>query len=385
MRAMSMMCRVAVASLSMVLLGQSRAQTPADYTLGPEDVLTVTVLRHPELSGDFLVTDAGNIQVPAAGAINVNGLTLPAVANILTTKLKVRLKKPEVSVSLKVPRQQRIYVLGEVRLPGIVNFKSGWTISQAIAAAGGLTPGIQLEDLRVILDRPGQRPVSIPLAEVLSDDGDKKYTLMSGDTLRFDSMALKTVYVTGKVKVPGMYRLRSDGRGVLAAIAQAGGALDDASLENVRIYRLNGADATVDLTPALISGSTMVVPTLETGDMVVVPESTSRFAVLGWVAKPGLYPIPNGRTYTLAEAVATASGGLVRSRFSKVGILSTKDGKQTRTIYDLGRFLVKGDETQNPTIHPGDVVFVPETNRVDISVILGALSSTSLLVNATKR
>jgi hypothetical protein len=62
-----------------------------------------------------------------------------------------------------------------------------------------------------------------------------------------------------------------------------------------------------------------------------------------------------------------------------------KDGKQTRTIYDLGRFLAKGDATQNPIIRPGDVIFVPETNRVDISIILSALSSTSLLLNATKR
>ena len=382
---MSMICRVAVASLSMLLLVQSRAQSAADYVFGPEDVLTINVLRHPELSGDFLVTDAGYIQVPAAGLINVDGLSISALTDTLTKRLRARLRKPEVSVSLKIARQQRLYVYGDVRLPGIFNLKPGWNISQGIAAAGGLTPGLQTEDVRVILDRAGQAPVSASLRDALSDAGAAKFQLQSGDTLRFDSIALKTVYVTGKVKLPGMYRLRNDGRGVLAAIAQAGGALDDASLENVRIYRLDGSDSTIDLTPALIGGASIPVPTLDTGDMVVVPEATNRFAVLGWVTKPGLYPILTGHSYTLAEAVATASGGLVRSRFSRVGLLSMKDGKQTRTIYDLGRFLAKGDATQNPIIRPGDVIFVPETNRVDISIILSALSSTSLLLNATKR
>jgi polysaccharide export outer membrane protein len=369
----------------MLLLVQSRAQSAADYVFGPEDVLTINVLRHPELSGDFLVTDAGYIQVPAAGLINVDGLSISALTDTLTKRLRARLRKPEVSVSLKIARQQRLYVYGDVRLPGIFNLKPGWNISQGIAAAGGLTPGLQTEDVRVILDRAGQAPVSASLRDALSDAGAAKFQLQSGDTLRFDSIALKTVYVTGKVKLPGMYRLRNDGRGVLAAIAQAGGALDDASLENVRIYRLDGSDSTIDLTPALIGGASIPVPTLDTGDMVVVPEATNRFAVLGWVTKPGLYPILTGHSYTLAEAVATASGGLVRSRFSRVGLLSMKDGKQTRTIYDLGRFLAKGDATQNPIIRPGDVIFVPETNRVDISIILSALSSTSLLLNATKR
>ena len=120
-------------------------------------------------------------------------------------------------------------------------------------------------------------------------------------------------------------------------------------------------------------------------NLILVPEQTNRFVVLGFVTKPGYYPIPSGREINLADAIATAQGGLPRGRFSRVGVISYRSGKEERVVYDLGRFLMRGDATQNPKLVPGDVVFVPESDRVELSTILSALSSTALLLNAVKR
>jgi polysaccharide biosynthesis/export protein len=370
---------------SLLLLASAFAQEDREYTFGPEDVITVTVLRHPEFSGDLLVTDSGYIQVPVVGSVKAEGATVSQLTALLVKKFRVRLLKPEVTVTLKIARQNRLFVLGDVQKPGIFNWRPGYRVSQAIAAASGLIPGLEKEDFRVILERDGVPDLNLSLAEALSEARTKDLTLRPGDVLRVESIALRSVYVAGKVKLPGVYRLRDDSRTVLGAIALAGGTLDEAALEKVKILRANGSIEEVNLAPTLVDGALVKTPTLETGDTVVVPEQTNRFVVLGYVTKPGYYPMPSGREIRLADAIATAQGGTSRGRFSRVGLITYRSGKEERVVYDLGRFLMRGDVTQNPKLVSGDIVFVPETDRIELATVLGALSSTSLLLNAIKR
>jgi protein involved in polysaccharide export with SLBB domain len=151
--------------------------------------------------------------------------------------------------------------------------------------------------------------------------------------------------------------------GPLEALAAAGGTLDGASLTSVRVRRLNGQEFTVDLQGAMSKGgSAASLPRLEYGDLVIVPVSQSRFAVLGSVEVPGIYPLPESHPTSLIEAVATARGADSKgARFRYVGIIRTEDGKSTRRVFDLGKFLKKGDATQNPEVHSGDVIFVPQS------------------------
>jgi polysaccharide export outer membrane protein len=377
--------RIALSAIPCLFSAYAQAQGEPDYTFGPEDVMTVTVLRHPELSGDFLVTDAGYIQVPVAGTIKATGRTTPELITTITDRLKDRIKNPEVSVALKSARAQRIYVFGDVRTPGVYNLKPGWKLAQAISASGGISPLMQIADIQVTLERDNQEPITLPLMAALAPANAKRFQLKAGDVLRLEGVALRAVYVSGMVKTPGMYALRSDSRSILAAIATAGGVLPDAELHRVKIYRIDGTEQTVDLTGALVQGESSKLPSLETGDLIVVPQLTSRFAVLGWVTKPGYYPIPSGKEYLLSDAVALSGGSAIRGRLSRVGVISEKDGKSVIAMYDLGKFFRFGDVTQNPAIKPGDLVFVPETNRVELATILSAISATSTLVIASKR
>ncbi|WP_025229384.1 SLBB domain-containing protein [Fimbriimonas ginsengisoli] len=352
------------------------------YRLGPEDAISVSVLKHPEFSGDFLVPANGVIQFPVAGGLKVSGLSLAEVRKQLTEKLKARLLKPEVSVTLKMARVQRFYVLGDVKGPGIYDVKPGWGVAEALSAAGGLGADVQQKDVRVTIEKAGTgEKIRVGLPQALSDGAAK---VAPGDIVRFDAVQKLPVYVSGKVRNPGLYRLREDATGLLAAIAEAGGPTEDASIAKVRVVHVNGGEDVVDLVPTLVRGESSTLPVLASGDMVIVPEATSKFAILGFVSKPGYYAIPEGRLYTLSDAVALAEGADKRGRLSKVGLVRTENGKQTRSIYDLGRFLQKGDSSQNPALRPGDVVYVPETNRAELGTILSAISTSALLFNVFK-
>ncbi|HEY0867484.1 MAG TPA: polysaccharide biosynthesis/export family protein [Fimbriimonas sp.] len=374
-----------VGLLLLLLLQPASAfgQEDPDYVLGPEDVIAITVLDLPKFSGEYTIPDSGVISLPVIGDLKVAGMTLERLRAAATDGYRKRLVNPEVAVVLKVPRPKRIYVFGDVQKPGIIELKQGWRVQETLSAAGGLATGIEQRDVKVILERPGGERIEAMLEDALGR-AKGRFSVRPGDVLRVHSVASTPVYVTGRVKTPGLYRLREREAGVLEAIAQAGGVLEDANITSVRIIHLGGSEETVDLAPALLRGESVPAHRLGAGDMILVAESQARFAILGYVNKPGYYSIPSGKTLTLSQALALAEGNEKRGRLSRVGLLRIVDGKEVRQVFDFGRYLTKGDPKSNPEILAGDVLFVPETDKVDLGSILSALASGSLFFGRLK-
>jgi protein involved in polysaccharide export with SLBB domain len=387
--AVSLFC---IAGLSGAAIGQtSRPSPPAStsttYSIGPEDVLTITVLRHPEFSGDFLVPQSGSIQIPAVGAVHVEGMTLDALTRLVTGKLAdTRLWNPEVTITLRSARLRRVYVLGDVKLSGAYDWKPGWNISQLISSSGGLALDLEQSDVKITLEHISGAPsTTMPLTEALNRSSDPSLQIQPGDTLRVDEIATVPVYVAGQVVKPGLYRIRSDAANVLSAISEAGGATPEASL-TVRVEHITGKEDTIDLAPTLVQGKRVALPTLRGGDMVIVSQSLNRFTVLGYVSKPGNYPIPDGHVYHLSDAIAVAedtSGPEVtadrRGRITRIGIVRVVDNKPTNKVYDLSKFLRKGVQSQNPVIQSGDIIYVPQSNGIELTTSLAAISTGAIL------
>jgi polysaccharide export outer membrane protein len=111
--------------------GDSRA-----YRLAPGDRIAVVVFGQAELSGDIVVDGAGNIPLPFIGPIQVKGLTVNECEKLIHDQLTNGiLKQP--SVSVRVSELRPLYVLGDVRLPGVYPFRYGSTVKSVVAAAGG--------------------------------------------------------------------------------------------------------------------------------------------------------------------------------------------------------------------------------------------------------
>jgi polysaccharide export outer membrane protein len=107
------------------------------YKLAPGDRITVTVFGQPDLSGDFVIDGAGNIQMPLIGAVAVGQTTMDACQQRLTERLADGLlNNPRVSI--RVTEFRPIHVLGDVRVPGSYPFRFGLSALGAIALAGGV-------------------------------------------------------------------------------------------------------------------------------------------------------------------------------------------------------------------------------------------------------
>jgi polysaccharide export outer membrane protein len=229
-------------------VGQRQRLTESVYTLGPEDIIHITVYDHPDLSQDVTIAADGTFTYPFLGKFQAAGLTVQALEQQLTRRLADGyLVNPQLMVTLTQYRSQRIYVLGAVRTPGVYPLQHNATVVELLSQAGGVTPEAEgyillmpaaegsksgaaatqtgqenSTALRISLDKllTGQLPQPIPMAS-----GDTIYVPLGG-----------YFFVSGEVENPGRYRLER-GMTVHKAITLAGGFSKFADRKRFRVKR----------------------------------------------------------------------------------------------------------------------------------------------------
>jgi protein involved in polysaccharide export with SLBB domain len=362
----------AIWSLLAALLAATLVAQPADYTLDTGDVIAVVVLRHEQFSGEYTVPPDGHVVFPGVGNLQVRGQTLQGLADTLRERLSQRLRNPEVFVSLKQARPQLVFVEGQLNRPGAYPIQPGWRVADAIAAAEGLK--ILPERTVATLIR-GEQTMPIDLPAILHR-GDQRtnYLLQPGDLLSVQQKPAVRVAILGEVKRPGNYDLDADSR-VMQAIAQAEGVTEFAALKRAFIDR-QGTIIPFDLYQSSVQGDTRESnnPPLQDGDVIVVPQNLQRYAIVGQVARPGYYPIPEGKPFLLSDAIAQAGGMTPRAITSTVTILRMEGDALNRLRVPYQQFLKRGKLEANPPIREGDVIYLAEVNRLDLGQILTAVS-----------
>jgi polysaccharide biosynthesis/export protein len=253
-----------------VPLPHAHAQIPdgAEYVVGPQDVLAVTVANEPTLSGKFTVVVDGTVAYPLLGSVKVGGLSLRAVERELTTRLRDGyLEKPVVSVALDQFGSQRVLVIGEVRQAGSYPLAGPTTLLEILLKAGAPTATAGSEALVVRGRGEGARAAASTVLRANLDalqrgDLSQDLALRPGDMVfvpRAEPVA--PVYVMGLVKTPGAYQV-TKGATVMQVLAQAGGVTDRGSTGRMKIVRKT-QQRTVEMKAALHDpvqpGDTLVV------------------------------------------------------------------------------------------------------------------------------
>jgi polysaccharide export outer membrane protein len=109
-----------------------------EYTIGPDDLLTVNVWKEPEISRNVVVRPDGKISLPLVGDLRASGRTPVQLQDDIKGQLSNYLANPEVTVILQEARSQKFNILGEVEHPGSYPLSRSMTVLDAIAIAGGL-------------------------------------------------------------------------------------------------------------------------------------------------------------------------------------------------------------------------------------------------------
>lgn len=137
---------------------QSQSRNFADYRIGPNDEIEVSVFGVEEMTRRGTVDAAGNFSMPLAGAVQAGGKTPDELASLIEDNLRGRyLKDPQVAVNIIEVRANLVTIDGAVQQPGIYPIIGTLTLQQAVATARGTRDVADLETVIVFRQAQGQR------------------------------------------------------------------------------------------------------------------------------------------------------------------------------------------------------------------------------------
>jgi polysaccharide export outer membrane protein len=261
--------------VSLLLLWQSPGSPlAAEYIVGPQDRLAITVFDEPTLTKTVTVDGDGSFEFPLIGRVTAGGMSVRQIAADLKKRLGPPngfLVNPQVNIEVETYRSQVGYVNGQVWIPGAVPLKGAMTIMDVLAQAGSPTPeaGSYVEVYRKPVGQSVDGPIDPSKApapplrvamEDLRNGRAQKILLGDGDTLNVPKA--QTFIVNGFVRTPNTYVL--DGEiTVQKALAMAGGVTERGAQSRTRIQRMVDGklvEIRAKMTDLVQPNDTLVVP-----------------------------------------------------------------------------------------------------------------------------
>jgi polysaccharide biosynthesis/export protein len=280
----------AVVSTMVQTIPMPPAHTPGEYNtnrpyvLGPNDVISVSVYLHPELSapslgsaspiGGVMVTSDGTVGLPLVGNVKVGGLTITQAQKHVQDVYATFINNPSVTVQLVAPQSLRYYLLGEFAQPGVKYPGHALDLLDALSLGGSVN--LANADLYQAYVAKGTRKLPIDLHALLVDgDLSQNIVLDSGDTIVIPPSSTEDAFVFGSVGKPGAVPFQAGSLSLLQALSVADMDLLNYSaskLGQIHIIRSNGNKAQFIVVDAgkIVQGQALPFQ-LEPGDIVFVP------------------------------------------------------------------------------------------------------------------
>ncbi len=140
------------------------------YRVNSGDRLRVTVFRHVDLSGEFVLDGGGSFALPLLGAIEGRDRTARELEADIETAFKEGGYLVDPQVGIEVLTYRPFYILGEVNQPGSYPYVSGMTAISAIALAGGFTDRAKRSSMTISRSDDGPRRSIDATGEILPGD-----------------------------------------------------------------------------------------------------------------------------------------------------------------------------------------------------------------------
>jgi len=150
--------------------------TEADIgQLEPWDRFELRVYDEEQMSGKYEVSAMGTINFPRLGELEVAGKRCDEIETMVADRLRSEvLRDPSVvCVSLNMERTA-VTVQGQVKSPGVIDFRKGLMLTDAIASAKGTTPRAQANSVVITRKSSDDRTMSVvvPYEDILSAEAE---------------------------------------------------------------------------------------------------------------------------------------------------------------------------------------------------------------------
>ncbi len=308
----------------------------ADYPIKGGDGLVLTIWGDIEKQINLTVAPDGTVVVEGGGKVAVGGMTLEQASKAIQQAMgrvysSLRRGTAQLSLTLSSLSPIKVFVLGEVEVPGGYVFHGNTNIMLALYLANGPSPLGSVRHIQLVRDGKSSE---IDLYEYLfkgiapAEGG----VLRDGDVVVLPRAEL-LVQVDGDVGRPAIYELKK-GEGVRELIGYASGLNPTAASQSAVLERLveGGRRDYLNLKPVRdYLDSTAENYLLQDGDFLHVPSSTldprNNITVLGAVLYPATYQYSEGMT--VEDALAVAGGAREDAYLGRVQVLRSTAESQS--------------------------------------------------------
>jgi polysaccharide biosynthesis/export protein len=334
------------------------APVPADYVVGPGDKMNVQLYGSQNRTLALAVSREGTVSFPELGPIRVAGQRFDAAKANIESRVARQMIGVRANVSIGDMRSIRVFVLGEVRLPGSYTVSGLATMTTALFASGGVRTIGSLRDIQ--LKRQGTVVRRLDLYNLLiRGDTAADAKLQPGDVIFIPPVG-DTVSVDGEVKRPAVYELRgeSDASSVLE---MAGGFTTEADPSRSSLTRVDEQYRRVVLNVDFrqpVSRAQL----LRNGDVLQVarlrPQLDSGVLLDGFVHRPGPVEWRNGLRLTDVVGSIDELKPNADSRYLLIRRESGADRKVEALSADLVAALAQPGGAADVTLLPRDQITV---------------------------
>ena len=208
------------------------------YRMGPGDLVEVRMWSDERVSGEHLIDPTGHIAIPILGEFELAGKTRKEAQQMLEEAFAERYVNPLVHFGIREYHNNRVFVLGRVGTPGMINFRGRPNLLEALSLAGAIPAGDRENHLqRCAVIRGSDQIIWVDLNELLvGGNMSLNLALTNSDVVYIPDVRDPLVYVMGEVRDPGVYRITAE-MSFLDALMQAGGLTEDGKKRNVALIR----------------------------------------------------------------------------------------------------------------------------------------------------
>jgi len=188
----------------------SRLAVPdAGYILGPGDKMRIRVWGSG-LDAEFTgaIDKDGSINVPKIGIVPITGVRFGDAEAVIRQEAEKYVQGINISVSLAELRSVEIYVVGDVRTPGLHMAPPFSTVLGGLISSGGIKKSGSLRNIQ--LYRDGMLHATIDLYDLLLKGSRQDDVLLTDRDVIFVPRIGPTAAVIGAVAQPSIYELAGE-------------------------------------------------------------------------------------------------------------------------------------------------------------------------------
>jgi polysaccharide export outer membrane protein len=127
-----------------------RPPAPAEFVFGPGDRLSIKVWRHEDMDMEVTVAPDGGITYPLVGRIEAAGLSYGQLVETIETALAEYYTDVSVAVNVEEVSNQKVFILGEVRTPMVLQIENDLSILEALTRTGGIVDDARTDNVLLI-------------------------------------------------------------------------------------------------------------------------------------------------------------------------------------------------------------------------------------------